>query len=124
MEKQTVCGGADRLIFACSGGSDIGQLTDLAGRKLMASGSGKMFCLAGVGGRVKGIMDKTGDASEILAIDGCQLDCAKKHLNSPVSQRLYMSGYRISVSKKENLTRRTKMSRKWLPESKTRPIER
>ena len=36
-----------------------------------------MFCLAGVGGRVATIMDKTRAASRILAIDGCQLDCAR-----------------------------------------------
>jgi uncharacterized metal-binding protein len=39
-----------------------------------------MFCLAGVGGRVAGIMKKTGEASGILAIDGCDLDCTKKCL--------------------------------------------
>ena len=36
-----------------------------------------MFCLAGIGGRVSGIMESTGDAAKILAIDGCPLDCTK-----------------------------------------------
>ncbi len=39
-----------------------------------------MFCLAGIGGRVSGIMKSTEAASSILAIDGCGLDCAKKSL--------------------------------------------
>ncbi len=39
-----------------------------------------MFCLAGIGGRVGGILDKTRAASRILAIDGCSLDCARKSL--------------------------------------------
>lgn len=41
---------------------------------------GRMFCLAGVGGRVEGIVQKTKAASQIVAIDGCTLDCAKKCL--------------------------------------------
>jgi uncharacterized metal-binding protein len=36
-----------------------------------------MFCLAGVGGRVSGILATTGAAAKLLAIDGCPLDCAK-----------------------------------------------
>jgi uncharacterized metal-binding protein len=36
-----------------------------------------MFCLAGVGGRVSGIMASTAAAEKILAIDGCPLNCVK-----------------------------------------------
>ena len=36
-----------------------------------------MFCLAGIGGRVSGIMESTRGAAKILAIDGCALDCTK-----------------------------------------------
>ena len=36
-----------------------------------------MFCLAGVGGRISGIMASTQAAARILAIDGCPLNCAK-----------------------------------------------
>ena len=42
------------MIFACSGSADVGKIADLAARKLMEDGVGKMSCLAGVGGRVKG----------------------------------------------------------------------
>jgi uncharacterized metal-binding protein len=52
----------------------------LAARKLTSDGAGKMFCLAGVGGRVSGIMETTKAASATLAIDGCPLDCARKTL--------------------------------------------
>ena len=74
------CAGADKLIFACSGAADVGEISDRAARKLTADGAGKMFCLAGIGGRVPGIMDKTTAAARILAMDGCSLDCAKKTL--------------------------------------------
>ena len=68
------------MIFACSGAADVGAISDRAARKLTKEGKGKMFCLAGIGGRVQGILDKTGAAARILAIDGCSLDCTKKTL--------------------------------------------
>ena len=47
------CTPASKLIFACSGAADVGKIADLSARKLTEDGVGKMFCLAGVGGRVK-----------------------------------------------------------------------
>ena len=72
--------GGPTLIFACSGAADVGEIADRAARELTKNGIGKMFCLTGVGGRIAGIMKKTGEASEILAIDGCELDCTKNCL--------------------------------------------
>ena len=74
------CNGGPRLIFACSGAADVGEIADRTARALTKNGLGKMFCLAGVGGRVPGIIKKTGEASDILALDGCDLDCTKKCL--------------------------------------------
>jgi uncharacterized metal-binding protein len=74
------CGPAPELIFACSGAADVGQIADMAARQLTAEGAGKMFCLAGVGGRVSGIMATAQAAAAILAIDGCPLDCTRKTL--------------------------------------------
>jgi len=73
------CGGTE-LIFACSGAADVGEIADQAARKMTKNGAGKMFCLAGVGGRISGIMKTTESASKILAIDGCELDCSKELL--------------------------------------------
>ena len=39
-----------------------------------------MYCLAGIGGGVSGIIASTEAASKILVIDGCPLDCGKKTL--------------------------------------------
>lgn len=80
-EKQTgTCSGAPKLIFSCSGGSDVGALADLAARQMTRDGSGKMYCLAGIGGQVAGIRSTTASAAQILAIDGCALNCARKTL--------------------------------------------
>ena len=79
-EKSGECSGGPMLIFACSGAADVGEIADRAARELMKNGLGKMFCLTGIGGRIGGIMKKTEAASKILAIDGCELDCAKNCL--------------------------------------------
>ena len=79
-EKGNVCSGGPKLIFACSGASDVGAISDQAARKLTSEVVGQMFCLAGIGGKVEPIMQKTLAASQILAIDGCGLDCVKKTL--------------------------------------------
>ena len=79
-DKSCECSAAPKLIFACSGAADVGAIADRTARKLTQDGVGKMFCLAGVGGRVPGIMKSTEAAAAILAIDGCPLNCAKSCL--------------------------------------------
>lgn len=74
------CATAPKLVFSCSGAADVGAIADGAARRLTAEGAGKMFCLAGVGGRVSGILKTVEAASGVLAIDGCPLDCARKSL--------------------------------------------
>jgi uncharacterized metal-binding protein len=74
------CVGGPKLIFACSGAADVGEISDRAARNMSRDGAGKMFCLAGIAGRIPGIMKMTGTASKILAIDGCELDCVKNCL--------------------------------------------
>lgn len=75
-----VCTAAPTLIFACSGAADVGAVSDRAARELTAKGAGKMYCLAGIGGRVPGILKTTAEAEKILAIDGCPLDCVRLSL--------------------------------------------
>jgi uncharacterized metal-binding protein len=79
-EQSCACGEAPKLIFSCSGAADVGAVADQAARKLTHDGAGKMFCLAGIGGRVSGIMATTKSAARILAIDGCPLNCVKNSL--------------------------------------------
>ena len=74
------CTPAEKPIFACSGAADVGQIADHAARKLSADGVGKMSCLAGIGGRVSGIMEIAKSAKLILAVDGCPLHCARNTL--------------------------------------------
>lgn len=80
MESSNVCSGGDTLIFACSGAADVGEVADRAARQMTQQGSGKMFCLAGIGGCIEPILQKTAAAKSILAIDGCSLNCVKSSL--------------------------------------------
>ncbi|MGB9587093.1 MAG: putative zinc-binding protein [Armatimonadota bacterium] len=80
MDCECSCGDSLKLIFPCSGASDVGELSDRAARKLTADGVGKMYCLAGIGGRLDVILENTKAAHKILAIDGCKLDCARRTL--------------------------------------------
>jgi uncharacterized metal-binding protein len=77
---QCSCQSAPKLIFPCSGASDVGGLADRAARQMTLDQTGKMYCLAGIGGRVKGILETTRAAAKILAIDGCPQECARKTL--------------------------------------------
>jgi len=74
------CSGGATLIFACSGAADVGAVADRAARKMTQMGIGKMFCTAGIGGRISGILKTTEAAEKILAVDGCPLNCVKQSL--------------------------------------------
>ncbi|MHC4616907.1 MAG: putative zinc-binding protein [Planctomycetota bacterium] len=79
-KNASACGAAANLIFACSGAADVGEISDRAARKVTNDGAGKMFCLAGIGGRIEPILSATKAASRILAVDGCTMDCVKNCL--------------------------------------------
>ena len=74
------CGAAPKLIFPCSGAADVGEIADRAARRLTREGAGRMYCLAGIGGRVNDIVVNTQAAGKILAIDGCPKACARHTL--------------------------------------------
>ena len=65
------------LILACSGGSNVGQLTNQAAVELTREGRGKMFCLAGLGADIAGIIKTVRETGEVIVLDGCALGCAK-----------------------------------------------
>ncbi|MCG3180350.1 MAG: hypothetical protein BIFFINMI_02709 [Phycisphaerae bacterium] len=80
-EQSSCCGGAKGrtvLLYACSGGANVGEVSDKAARELMFAGCGTMFCLAGLGGDIDGMVQTARDADVNVVIDGCPMDCAKK----------------------------------------------
>ena len=80
-QPQCTCQAAPKLIFPCSGASDVGGLSDRAARQMTLDLAGKMYCLAGIGGRVEGILETTRAAASVLVIDGCRQECARKTMD-------------------------------------------
>lgn len=71
------CNSNEVLLFACSGGSNVGQLANAAAIQLTQQGNGRMYCLAGLGGDISGIIESSKSAPIRVAIDGCPVECAK-----------------------------------------------
>jgi len=80
MAGNCMCNETGVLIFPCSGGSDVGELSDRVARKMAKCGQAKMFCLSGIGAHVPGMIESTKAANKLIAIDGCPVSCSKKTL--------------------------------------------
>ncbi len=106
---ETCCeGGNDVMILACSGGSNVGQLSNQAAVELTQEGFGKMFCLAGIGGKLSGFVQSATDVPVMGAIDGCQVGCAKAILENaqvPMKHYLVITDEGIEKNKNFNLQR-------------------
>ena len=90
------CGGI-RLIYACSGCADVGELADLAVRKIKRSEKIKMSCLSGIGAGLDWFIQSAKAACGNVTVDGCGVACAKKTLLNygvtPVSVVLTDQGF-------------------------------
>jgi uncharacterized metal-binding protein len=71
-----------RVVYACSGCADLGEAADLVSRKLRKTGfvQTKKNCLAGIGLGIQDFINAAKEADEVLAIDGCEIACAKRIL--------------------------------------------
>jgi len=65
--------------MACSGSSNVGQISNRAMIEFSRQGKGSAFCLAGVGADLSGFVESAKEAETIL-IDGCRVACGKKML--------------------------------------------
>lgn len=103
---ETCCeGGNDVMILACSGGSNVGQLSNQAAVELTQEGFGKMFCLAGIGGKLSGFVQSARDVPVMVAIDGCQVGCAKAILeNAQVPMKHYLVITDEGIEKNKNFS--------------------
>lgn len=96
------------MILACSGGSNVGQLSNRAAVELTQEGFGKMFCLAGIGGHLSGFVQSAKDVPAMVAIDGCAVGCAKAILEQaevPLKAYLVLTDLEIEKNKDFNLKR-------------------
>jgi len=78
MAEQCTCKAEDITILPCSGGSNCGQIANQAAVSLDTLGVGKIYCLAGIGAHIDGMVESAKSAKRLVAIDGCQVACTKK----------------------------------------------
>ena len=73
------CGGDQnlRLLYACSGAADVGQVADLVARRLDDEEWGGMSCLSGIGANLSGFIESAREDDNII-IDGCPVGCGRK----------------------------------------------
>ena len=96
------------MILSCSGGSNVGQLSNQAAVELTQEGFGKLSCLAGVGAHLSGFVQSAKDIPGLVVIDGCEVGCAKgvlEHAEVPLRAYLVITGLGIDKNKDMNLKR-------------------
>lgn len=96
------------MILTCSGASNVGQLANQAAIELTQEGFVKMFCLAGVGGHLGGFVQSAKDVPQMVAIDGCEIACAKailEHAEVPLKGYFVLTALGIEKNKDFNLKR-------------------
>jgi uncharacterized metal-binding protein len=104
MEEKCLCEPTEILIFSCSGSSNVGQIANGASIKLTQAGIGKFFCLAGIGGHVSGMIESTKAGKMLVAVDGCQVACAKKTLeHAGFNIDEYVQVTELGIEKDHNL---------------------
>jgi len=106
MAEECCTPGRNIMILTCSGGSNVGQLSNQAAIELTQEGFGKMFCLAGIGGHLGGFVQSAKDVPAMVAIDGCELGCTKailEHAEIPTKNYLVLTELGIKKNKDLNL---------------------
>ena len=119
-QKSTcVCKAEEIILLPCSGGSNCGQITNQAAVSLDNLGVGRIYCLAGIGAHIDGMVESARGAKRIVALDGCQVACVKKtieHAGLKVTDWICVTDEGISKSQNllleqadiEFITQRTK----------------
>ena len=108
MSGKCCAGGGELMILPCSGGSNVGQLANQAAVELTCEGFGRMFCLAGIGGRLSGFVRSARDVPVLVAIDGCQIGCARavlENVDIPLTHYLVITDEGIEKNKNFDLQR-------------------
>ncbi|OGR85047.1 MAG: zinc-binding protein [Elusimicrobia bacterium RIFCSPLOWO2_01_FULL_54_10] len=68
------------LVYSCSGCSNVAQISNAIAVRLDREGLAEMSCIVGVGGDVEPLVRLSRSGREIIAIDGCPLQCVKSCL--------------------------------------------
>lgn len=104
MSEKKSCGCGVRpnvVIFACSGASNVGQITNGVALKAAREKVGQMSCLAGVGAHLSDFVSTADTCRTLVAIDGCDKQCARKVFkHQEITPALYMDLSTLGFEKK------------------------
>ena len=91
------------VVYSCSGCSSTAQIANHIALKLNKNNIAKMSCVAGIGGKVKPLVEQAKKAEVIIGIDGCPLKCVEHCLGQIdlVADRHYILS-EFGISKKLN----------------------
>lgn len=90
------------VTLACSGGSNVGQITNEVARCLWSEGLVNFFCLAGVGGHVSGMVASVEGSDKVLVLDGCPVGCARKCMEAAgLSEYEYLMVTDLGIAKEK-----------------------
>ncbi len=70
------CSGEGVAFYPCSGGSNVGQISNDAAKSLSEQGLGKFSCLAGIGSHGEGFLTNAKRAKHVVSLDGCASKCS------------------------------------------------
>jgi len=99
------CSSGPVLVLPCSGGSNVGQITNSAAIELDMQGKARMYCLVGIAAHISGMVDSAKTASGVIALDGCQVACARhvlEHIGIPITQHLIVTD--LGIKKNHNFS--------------------
>jgi len=95
------------VVCGCAGASNTGQLANAAAVRMTQRGTGRIGCLGGVGSGQKGFVTAARLADEVVAIDGCEVGCAKKTLEAAgVTPNRHVVVSDLGIEKSGDLTLR------------------
>lgn len=103
------CKAEEVVLLPCSGGSNTGQIANQVAIKLTEEGVGYIYCLAGIAAHIEGMVESARGARRIVALDGCEVACAKKaieHAGLPVTDWICVTGAGISKNHQFKLPRK------------------
>lgn len=107
--EETCCVSSNQvMLLSCSGGSNVGQLSNQAVVELTKEGFGKMYCLAGIGGKLSGFVASAKSAPLVVLIDGCEIGCGKKIFENegiPLQNYIVITQLGITKNKEFDLKR-------------------
>ena len=68
MAKECLCQANEIVVFPCSDGSNCGQIANQVAVDLTEDGVGTIFCLAGIGAHIPGMIESAKSAKRIVVI--------------------------------------------------------